>query len=568
METVPVSSRRGRIGREVLPLFVLFAVCLKSTHDEWRVRDLTYSDETLYLACAWHLSDPGATPPKDNPLYVPLYVGWYRVLMRLPVELEYLPFVSHGALVTLLTGLFYALVRRLGVGRWMAVTAAAGLILNTRLAEVEPFPVHMATVLLTVGVLIGTYRRSVLGACGPVGFGVLAASYVRNEFGTFLLVFLPCYLVAGALARRRQAVCRHEFLPWAVPLVLAVGACACTLGLPLPDGPRGLFAFGQHYARNVVETRGGDTADCVVHFERVLRADFGAVRTFGEAVRARPDAVAWHAGRNLDRLPTVVSDLLRPRQPLGASIRIVVRVLILAVLSVGLVRCVRHLRAGGARGPAGQPLRVVLLGLMCAALVGGPSVVLIYPREHYLILPLFFLLVLAVSGLPAPRWPVERLGAPDRWKVRAAGIVVGALLVGVTPNCGCEWTLLRPLGTQRRPAASVERRETMALLRGLPRRPSTVVLSYEYSGTVLTLWMAQPVVNVSHAEKAEGFGAFVAKHRIEVIILDRRLLDDTRFSADGEFLALWSGTEPGSFEIHSAPGGTRIAVRRALLAPH
>jgi hypothetical protein len=544
---------------------VLFAVCFKSTHDEWRVRELTCSDETLYLACAWHLSDPGAPPAKDNPLYVPLYVGWYRALMLLPVDLEYLPFVTHGALLAVLAGLFYALVRRLSVGRWVATTAAAGLILNTRLAEVEPFPVHMATVLLAGGVLAGTYRRSVLGACGPIGFGVLAAGYVRNEFGTFLLAFLPCYLVAGAWVWRLRAACRHEFLPWAVPLVLAVGACAGTLGLPLPDGPRGLFAFGQHYARNVTEARGGNDADWVVHFERVLRAEFGAVRTFGEAVRARPDAVAWHAGRNLDHVPNVVSDLLRPRHPLGASIRIVVRVLTVAGLVVGLVRCARRLRAGAARGPEGQPLRAGLLGLMCAVLVGGPSVVLIYPREHYLILPLFFLLALAVSGLPAPRWPVGLLGAPERWKVRVAGVVVGALLVGATPTSGYEWTLLRPLGTQRRFAVSGEGRETMALLRALPRRPFTVVMGYEYSSTVLTLWMAQPVAPVSHAQKAESFWGFVAKHRIGVIVLDRRLLDDARFAADQEFMALWNGTDTGAFEIRSAPGGARIAVRRDLL---
>jgi hypothetical protein len=342
--------------------------------------------------------------------------------------------------------------------------------------------------------------------------------------------------------------------------------CAGTLGVPLPDGPRGLFAFGQHYARNVLETRGGNTADCVVHFEQVLRADFGTVRTFGEAVRARPDAVAWHASRNFDRTPTVVSDLLRPRQPLGATVRIAVRVLILIVLSVGLVRSVRRVRAGAARGPEGQPVRAVLLGLTCATLVGAPSVVLIYPREHYLLLPLYFLLIMAVSGLPTPCWPTNWLGSPTPGKVRAAGIIVGALLVGGTPTCGYEWTLLRPLGTQRRPAAPVEWRETMALLRALPRHPSTAVLSYEYSGTVLTLWMAQPVLNVPHAEKAEGFWAFVAKHRIGVIILDRRLLDDARFSTDQEFMALWNGTDTGAFEIRTAPGGARIAVRRDLLA--
>ena len=282
----PALSRWGRVAREVLPLLVLFTVGVKSTFDEWRAHDLTATDETLYLRCAWHFSDPAAPPPESSPLYVPLYVGWYRLLMALPVEVEYLPFVSHGVLMVVLAALFYALVRRLGTGRWAGAAASSLLILNTQVAAVEPYPVHMATVLLAGGVLAGTYRRSVLGACGPIGFGVLAACYARNEFGTFLLAFLPVYLAGGAWAWHRRAACRREFLPWAVPLIVAVGLCGCALGLPLPDGPRGIFAFGQHYARNVVEARGGDLSDGVVHFDRVLREDFGEVKTLGEAVRA------------------------------------------------------------------------------------------------------------------------------------------------------------------------------------------------------------------------------------------------------------------------------------------
>jgi hypothetical protein len=559
-------SRWPRLTREALPLLVLLAVAFKSMFDEWRTRHLTPGDETQYLGHAWHLSGALARSVKSDPMYVPLYVWWYRLLMLLPVDVEYLPFVSHGLLMALLVGLFYGLVRRLGAGRWAGAVAAGLLIANTRLADVEPFPVHMATALLAVGALVGTYRRSVLGACGPLGFAVLAACYVRNEFGTLLLLFLPFYLAAGAWAWWRYAACPREFLPWAVPLVAAVVVCWALVGVPLPDGPRGFCAFGQHYARNMAEARGGDSTEWDIHFQRLVREDFGDVRTVGAAVRARPGAVAWHVGRNLDRLPDVVYYMCRPRPALATTPRQPAHLLVLIGLVAGLVLVVRRVRAGGLRGPEGQPLRVLVLVVACAAVVSGPSVVLVYPREHYLLLPLFFLMALAVSGVPAPQWPLGWLGEPCRWKVRAVGIATAALLLALTPTARHEWTILRPLLTKvRPPEPTFEYRETMALLRALPQRPATIVMDHEGAGSGRVLWMAPPVIVVPHSDKTEGFRLFVARHRIEVVVLARELLSDARFAGDPEFMALWDGTDTGEFAIASSPGGARIAVRKDLL---
>src|SRR5687768_11005419 len=121
MEAEPVTPRWRRVAREALPVVVLLAVCVKSTADEWLAYDLTASDETQYVAMAWQMSDPGARPAEENELYVPLYVGCYRLLLLLPIEGEFLPFVVHGVLLALLAVLFYALARRLGTGRWVAV---------------------------------------------------------------------------------------------------------------------------------------------------------------------------------------------------------------------------------------------------------------------------------------------------------------------------------------------------------------------------------------------------------------------------------------------------------------
>ena len=440
---VPRPSRWCRAAREVVPVLVLLAVAAKSALGEWHARDLVMTDETAYLSWAVGATGLGSVGPESGPLYV----QWYRLLMRLPVPIEYLQFVSHGLMQAVLAVLFYALVRRLGTGRWVGAAAASVLLLNTQLAALDPFPVHLATALLAVGVLVGSYRRSVLGACGPVGFCALAACYARPEFGTLLLVFLPLYLAGGVWACARGRGRWPEFLPWAVPLVAAVGVCGVAIGLPLPDGARGWAAFSQHYARTVEEATGrGDPTEWTIHWGRAAHTDFGEAKTLGEAVRARPDAVALHVGRNLVRLPTAAFNLCSPKAA-GNTLRKPVHLLLVAWLGVGCVGVVRRVQGGGLRGPDGQPLRAVLLALACVAVISGPAVLIVYPRDHYLLLPLFFLLALAVSGLPAPRWPTA-LGAPDRCKVRAAGVAAGVLLVGLNPTAlnGC--TPLRPLLTK------------------------------------------------------------------------------------------------------------------------
>ena len=558
----PRPSRWCRAAREAVPVLILLAVAAKSAVGEWRARDLAMTDETAYLSFALGATGLGRGGIESGPLYV----QWYRLLMHLPVPVEYLPFVSHGLLQAVLAVLFYALVRRLGTGRWAGATAASVLVLNTQLAVLDPFPMHLATALLAVGVLAGTYRRSVLGACGPVGFGALAACYARPEFGTLLLAFLPLYVAGGVWACARWRGRWREFLPWGVPLVAAVAACGFAIGLPLPDGARGWAAFAQHYARTVEEATGrGDPTEWTTHWDRAARADFGEARTLGEAVRARPDAVALHVGRNLLRLPSATFNLCRPKA-LAATPRKPAHLLLVAALGVGFVGLVRRVQSGGQRGPDGQPLRAALLALACVAVISGPAVLIVYPRDHYLLLPLFFLLALAVSGLPAPRWPASSLGAPDRWKVRAAGSAAGALLILLTPTARNEWTPLRPLLSKARPAADAfESREVMALLHALPPRPVAVVMDHGSYGSIRSGWMASPVFAVAHDRKAEGFRAFVAKHQLGVIVLDRRLPADERFGGDPEFMALWNGTDTGDFVVLASPSGARIAVRKDLL---
>lgn len=554
----PAPSVLSRVARELFPLAVLLAVCAKSTHDVWLAFDLTPCDEIHYSVLGRVLGNPQYPHLESDPLYVPLYAAWYHALSQLPVAPEFLPHVNQAVLLTALALLAYALLRRLGTGRAVAVCAASLLVLNTRFVSINPFPHHLATVLLALGALVGTFQRSALAACGPVALATLAAVYVRNEFATVLLALLPVYLLAGLRACRAPEG-RRAFLPWAVPVVCAVTACHFALGLSAPTGPRGMFAFVQHYARNAAEAEGRGHEAWNYHPHEEFADAFGDARTLGEAVRARPELVAWHLWRNATRAPAVGRDLLRPRVPLSNTFALPARLLVWFAVCAGLFLAVRRAIREGA-SPA---LKAVLLAAVPALGATGAAVVVIYPRDHYFVPALFFLMVLAASGWPAPKWPA-RFGTPTRAKRAAVALTASAALLVVAPTARDGGTPLALLYTKNRIVPSFALRETTTLLRELELPPDTRVLNHHPALWLVVTCMTPPV-QYAYPDGTDGFRDFCERTRVDVIVLNPDLLAHPRFKDDPAFRALCAETDCGPFEVRRTPSGARVAVRSATI---
>jgi hypothetical protein len=550
----------ARSARELFPVAVLLAVCAKCTHDNWRAFDLTPTDEISYALHGKLLGTPLASELDKDPLFVPLYAAWYRALDQLPVAPEFLPHLSQALLLSALALLMYALLRRLGTGRAVAVLAASVLVLNTRFADISPFPHHLATALLALGALVGTFQRSALAACGPVAFGALAAVYVRNEFATILLGLLPLYLLAG-LRACRSGEGRRAFLPWAVPFGCALAACHFTLGLSAPTGQRGTIAFVQHFVRNAAEVEGrGHEAWNYYLFEEFEKS-FGGAKTMGEAVRARPDLVAWHLWRNVSRAPAAARAVLIPRAPFGGTCAQPARLLTLFAVCAGLFLCARRAIREGA-SPA---LKAVLLAALPALGATGAAAVVIYPREHYFVPALFFLLALAASGWPAPKWPA-RFGAPTGAKRAAVALVGAALLLATAPTARNGATLLEPLFTKHRWVPTFELRETTTLLRELGLPPGARVMNHHQALWLVVIWMDPPIVYV-FPDGTDGFRAFCERTRVDVLVLNPEMVSHARFKDDADFRALCAETACGPFEIRRTPSGVRVAVRTASVPP-
>jgi hypothetical protein len=115
------------------------------------------------------------------------------------------------------------------------------------------------------------------------------------------------------------------------------------------------------------------------------------------------------------------------------------------------------------------------------------------------------------------------------------------------------------------PPAYVWARREVAFLRSLGIRERVVILETEFSRAFLA---GLPFEHVAQWEKKdEAFAAFLDRRGIDLVVLNGRLREDTRFRDDPEFGAFAGavGRWRDFAILHVPDTGTWIAVRDGLL---
>jgi hypothetical protein len=551
--------RRGfrRYLPDALLLLVLLALTLKLGYHISAVRDLGTDDETYYLAHGHYLAKWGL----PEACYSPLYVLWYWGWDQLKLERAFVYYANWAVLMYLLAAGGYVLVRALGGFRVVAL-AVGFLILTSGVADVWPYPMHLATFVLAAGAAVAARLRSWTASLFALGAALAVASYLRAEFTLSFLLLCPVWLACAAQTAWRHRAVRARVLLLLSLLVGLVGGLYAAFGNPLTGG-RSFFAFGQHYSLNLWAQHRTEV-DPWTNWEALTRADFGDATTVTQAIRNNPRAVLWHISCNLSYIPGNLADLTCPDLGLDEGGRLVVNLAVAAAAALGaLGHLLRLFRPSLAADTAGRPVRVVLVLLLFIVAPAILSIVFIYPRMHYLIPLATFVGALAFAGyggfsglVPRPRWA-------EAWPALAAAV---ALLVLVTPNRAHRWSPQQRWGSRWMPAApSFEIRRTVAAMRGLNVRlpKPIVVLEPDYSRAFYAGWDCSVV---AHSWKNAAFWQFLANTDISVIVLNERLLTDTRYRDDPEFLEFVAGKKTGNFRFFDVPGTTvRLAVREDLL---
>ena len=547
-------QRLPALVAEGVCLVALVLACVKLGRGVEGVIDLGLWDEADYLHRAQLLPERGLPDPE----WGPLYSLWYFALSRVwpdPVAVYY----ANSRLLLLLTSVAgYAFLRRVGARPWLAL-AGASVYLLSMAPHVLPRPTLLAVLIILAALVSASAARSAEGACVRVGLGLLIASFARPEY------FLSFLLVSGLLAGLLFRGLWKERARW--PRAVRTGAVYGLGGLALvavmgnPFGNtsnRRFYAFCQHFADNYVR-RTGMPVNPWGQCDEVIHAVFGDVDTLGAAARANPGEFLTHLTQNVRRYPLESLKLFatgyggssplpgrKPwtREQAGHLLLLGVAVgFPLGLLAWNRRRFSQALRSRRAVG-ALTATCVVLLPVLL-------SVVLIQPRQHYLVLQgLMMLAVLAAlaSSSAAPVEP-EVSGAPalgGSFPSGPAGLVLAAAVAGVL-------VLSVPDLVRRQGGPSQVKREQLSRVRalrslGLESRiaPGGSIGVLDAQGG-LSVYLGPPFRRIPTWTKRarESLSDYLRRQHVDLVILDGRLRVDPLFAGDPELESFLSA--PGAF---------------------
>jgi hypothetical protein len=540
---------------DLLAVLLVLALACKLTYDVAAVRDLLPGDDAGAMSAGLSITEQGLPPAA----YGPLYCLWFSLLSLVQPDRVQLYYLSWSLLAVLVSVGVYALCRALGGTRSVAlVTAFLGL--TSHLVDVWPYTAHLGTVLLLLGTAAAVRLRPLPWAVAGLALTLLLAGYLRPEF---YLAFLLCCLVAGvawAWAWLRRPRSRPALVGSGLLVVSGAAALGWGLGVPLGDS-RSFYAFMQHYAVRIARVK-RLPGNPWVHFADFFGADFGSARTFAEALRANPRAVAGHVAANAGALPgafleTLTPDLDLSRQAFAGLCLLLAAAAVLALAALG------SRLLGGPAPAAGRRSLALASGLLVLVLVPVlAAALLIAPRSHYLMPAAAVLLAVAGAGLSAPLQGRPLGSRLDTWP---ALLVLGAVLLAVTPNRAHGWDVQRVLCGHHAEQPPPRAGQTLAnTLHGLGLRGPVVLL--DFCGPTRAFYAGVSCQCVYVTEKTGPFWEFVGRRGINVVVLDGHLRRDSRFRDDPEFQDFVSGKRSGEFTLVPVPDGdVQIAVRKDLL---
>jgi hypothetical protein len=398
------TDQQRNLGTDVICVVFLLIAGLKWAWNLPAYNDFLFGDEAEYMRNGLDLF---ATIRND---WGPSYNIWYKLLSVItsdPVLLYYLNYIA-GALIA--AGLLYIGLRRFSIQPLIAVYLSFCFLISDLNINTWPRVSHFIIILLLCAMILAARCRS-LAIKGILFSGIcFIAAYARPDL---LLAFFFLFTATLYFIFRE----RQQFKKL-IPLLLGLSGVIIffqgVFGLPASDYrgevDRLYIAFGQHFTINY-KMRTGKDMDAVTDWLVFCREYFPGCHTLGDILKNHFSEVVQHSMFNLKNY---LLTLLNTAGSFIFPIKILhykkLSYLALAGLAGASAYIIYHKQK---RQAWYGWLRENWLSLGFLFLVGLTSIgmcILIFPRQHYIILHSLFLIFLIASiahslfKLPAVKW--------------------------------------------------------------------------------------------------------------------------------------------------------------------
>ncbi len=520
---------------------IILIAGLKFTFGLENVLDIGLYDESNYLYRGLRIASVGF--PRAE--LAPLYSLWYSFIQLLESDRISLYYLNYKLMTILPPIIAFILLRRNRVSAPSSLVVSLLLLFFNANANTWPKVSHFALILILVMLVTISYTKSFLGAVLLSLIGTLLLSYIRPEYFLTYLLFLLVYIYIFIRTDRKL---RRRSLIGLVICGLLSAVFFGILGMPV-SGNRSLFAFGQHFSLNWTIWSRSDLNPWT-NWQVIVSQNFGPVNSIPEAIVNNPVIFLKHVTYNFYNFIGASAKLFSPalllkeRSIQEMSIQLLIRALLLFSVflavyylskdqprrsssqprqakqdfdlqsvitrSLASLRSGRALKAMQTRGCEHRRL-LVCVGLLLIPTV--VSVIVIYPRDHYLLL-LYVLAIVSMTILGG-----SRTLEPKPVSYRRL-FLIGVLIVILTPRYIGQASAARP------------NLDTIRFIQSLDIRESVNLLESEGG---YHIYLGDNFRRVAEFDKEVNFNRFLVDRNINMIVISDYLLQEPRFNGDAEW---------------------------------
>jgi hypothetical protein len=514
------TENRFLLRTDWLVIAIILIAGVKYTFGLENVRDIILYDESEYLFEGVTLLNRGLPEAQ----YAPLYGIWYFIISLFEPNRISLYFLNYK-LMTILPPIFtYVLLRR------YSVPIPTGLIFSwffliSPLNGCWPKVSYFALILTLLTFILISHNRSLLWSSLLASIGALLVSYVRPEY--FLSYILLLLLFIFMLIQHYQNLERHHvpgIVVYVIFSVLLLGA----LGIPVA-GDRSMLAFGQHFSLNWVAWSGSNLNPWT-NWDEIIALNFGSANNVREALANNPSVFLKHIIYNLRAPFDIYWFPLRMKYKLSIG----VATLLIAGLGIANISTIRSNISEYKR----------LLIIVCLFLIPGfLSLIIIFPREHYLMLFSTLTVLTIVILLSKHHYKPDQINNKRLFLLALFAIVL-------TPYF--------PSKSDEKPNLS-----TIRFINSLRIHEPVDLLEAEGG---YNIYLDDNFHRVAQYDKNMNFYHFLKDRNINMIVLSDSLRQDTRFRDDPE----WQGflADPhrsGYLQLTIPKTDSKLIIRDDLL---
>jgi hypothetical protein len=376
------SILQNKTVQAIVAVILLAIIGILMTIGLEQAMDIFFLDETAYLVRGTNMFE------KIPKRWGPLYCTWYKGLSLIEGNLIQLFYLNFKLMAILPAMVLFLALRKYSETVIFSFFIAACFLISGYNLTVDPKVSFFCVTIICFALWMSAYTQKPFFKWLVFLSGTLLMSFARPEFYMAFLLILVGGL--GYFALKKENYKKQNLIPFALfvaaALVLHLGL-GNPLMVKLGGHNRSLIAFGEHFAYNYAQWNQSELYAWLA-WEEIVKKEFGEVASVSDVIQSN-FALFWkHVATNIGHFFKSFFGLV-----LSMFIPVKIKGILVYIFGILLsVYFLYYLIKEWKKAP------IELWYLLLLAIPTLISCVLVYPRNHYLVLLVPVLALLFVSA--------------------------------------------------------------------------------------------------------------------------------------------------------------------------